>query len=294
MYVVNYKKHLDRSRRLGDDEFYTRVEDVSRQVGVYKDYFEGSTVYCNCDSSHSAFYEYFLTNFRDLGLDGLVATGINPDFDFCGERTVYDGNSLTFSAFRDDRGMFDYPKNLELLKRDNLILCTNPPFSLLRDFLPMVFDSGVKFLLLVPVFIYGYKDIAPYLIKDNVFWAAEGTEKKFVFGRPGGGEMLNKNCHFITNIGERPRYDFPLVDNPIGDYERFDFRPDVIEVGSYLNIPDNYYGKIAVPITYMFRHDPRRFEIVDVYRNYLFVNGKEKFKRIVIRRVMPSPLGVWV
>ena len=106
--MVNRKKHLDKSRRLGDDEFYTRADDVSRQVGFYKDYFGGSTVCCNCDSSHSAFYEYFLTIFRDLRLGGLVATGINPNFDFCGERMVYDGNSLTFSAFRDNRGLFDY------------------------------------------------------------------------------------------------------------------------------------------------------------------------------------------
>lgn len=108
MFVVNNKKHLDRSRRLCDDEFYTRVGDVSRQVGFYKKYFEGGTVYCNCDSSHSAFYEYFLTNFERLGLKSLTATGVNPDFGFCWERIVYDGNNLTFSAFRDDRGLFDY------------------------------------------------------------------------------------------------------------------------------------------------------------------------------------------
>lgn len=112
--MVNNKKHLDRSRRLGDDEFYTRVDDVSRQVGFYKKYFEGSTVYCNCDSSHSAFYEYFLTNFGDLGLRGLVATGVNPDFGFCGERIVYDGSSLTFTSFGDDRGLFDSPQEFRV------------------------------------------------------------------------------------------------------------------------------------------------------------------------------------
>lgn len=36
-----------------NDEFYTRIEDIARELYNYKCHFKDKTVYCNCDDAQS-------------------------------------------------------------------------------------------------------------------------------------------------------------------------------------------------------------------------------------------------
>ncbi len=59
--------HLDKARVAKNDEFYTRLSDVERELAHYENHFVGKTVYCNCDNPEwSAFWKYFHLNYEAL------------------------------------------------------------------------------------------------------------------------------------------------------------------------------------------------------------------------------------
>ena len=58
---------------------------------------------------------------------------------------------------------------------------------------------------------------------------------------------------------------------------------DAINVDNVNDIPDNYFGKIGVPISYFMKHPNNYFYIVD-YIQHPFVNGVEIFARFIIKR----------
>ena len=67
--------HLSNAKRVKNDEFYTRRVDVDAELDNYKSFFNGKVVYCNCDDQGSAFRNYFVDNFKTLGLQGLYCSG---------------------------------------------------------------------------------------------------------------------------------------------------------------------------------------------------------------------------
>jgi len=40
---------LGKARVAGEDEFYTQLSDIERELRHYKTHFKGKVVYCNCD-----------------------------------------------------------------------------------------------------------------------------------------------------------------------------------------------------------------------------------------------------
>jgi len=59
--------HLDRAKKVKDDEFYTPYETVEEELKYYHSELKGKTVYCNCDNSDwSEFWCYFIDNFEKI------------------------------------------------------------------------------------------------------------------------------------------------------------------------------------------------------------------------------------
>ena len=57
------------------DEFYTQISDIEKELKHYAAHFKGKSVYCNCDDPRiSNFFHYFSYRFKQLGLKKLVAT----------------------------------------------------------------------------------------------------------------------------------------------------------------------------------------------------------------------------
>lgn len=69
--------HINQSKAAKNDEYYTRLEDIEKELVYYSPYLKGKKVYCNCDSEASMFWTYLTTNYESLGLKGLTAT-YNP------------------------------------------------------------------------------------------------------------------------------------------------------------------------------------------------------------------------
>lgn len=57
------------------DEFYTQLSDIEKELKHYTKHFKDKTVLCNCDDPKvSQFFHYFAHNFRKLGLKKLITT----------------------------------------------------------------------------------------------------------------------------------------------------------------------------------------------------------------------------
>ena len=58
-----------------EDEFYTQLSDIEKELKHYKKHFKNKIIYCNCDDPRvSNFFHYFSYNFEKLGLKKLIAT----------------------------------------------------------------------------------------------------------------------------------------------------------------------------------------------------------------------------
>ena len=66
---------LNSAKSAKNDEFYTQMADIERELRHYKEQFRGKVVFCNCDDPYeSNFFKYFALNFNFWGLKKLIAT----------------------------------------------------------------------------------------------------------------------------------------------------------------------------------------------------------------------------
>ena len=66
---------MNEALKAKNDEFYTLLTDIEKEMRYYRKHFKGKTVLCNCDDPfESNFFKYFVLNFNRLGLKKLIAT----------------------------------------------------------------------------------------------------------------------------------------------------------------------------------------------------------------------------
>ena len=66
---------LGGARSAKQDEFYTQLPDIERELKRYRAQFRDKVVYCNCDDPRvSNFFHYLSYNFEKLGLRKLITT----------------------------------------------------------------------------------------------------------------------------------------------------------------------------------------------------------------------------
>ena len=66
-------KNLHAAKTAKNDEFYTQLSDIEKELYHYRDFFRGKVVFCNCDDpEYSNFWKYFQMNFFFLGLKKLI------------------------------------------------------------------------------------------------------------------------------------------------------------------------------------------------------------------------------
>lgn len=264
--------NLHRAKRAKNDEYYTRIEDVHNELKHYPDAFVGKVVYLNCDSRKSAFWEYFTTNFTTLGLKHLIATHYDQSSD--NYRLDYDGEVITTSAMIGD-GDFRSDECREIMDGCDVIV-SNPPFTLMREYIPVVANSGKQFLIIGPINAITYKTVFPF-IQRNELWLGVNANKPMPFivsddsdywdfVDDTGRKIKKVNAiTWYTNIQPstpKPiitltkQYDpelYPVYDNY-----------NAINVNKVSDIPCDYYGPIGVPITFLTKYNPKQFEVVDI------------------------------
>lgn len=79
MATKSSNSNLRKANKAKNDEFYTQLSDIEKELKNYKSQFRGKVVYCNCDDPfESNFFKYFASNFKKLGLKRLIATSYKP------------------------------------------------------------------------------------------------------------------------------------------------------------------------------------------------------------------------
>lgn len=179
-------KNLQQAKKNKNDEFYTQLVDIEKELKHYKDYFKGKTVLCNCDDPRvSNFFHYFSYKFEDLGLKKLITTCYkNQNFDLFSQNDsekaiylIYEGNKqngkipdikdIGIKKLKGD-GDFRSQECIELLKQADIVV-TNPPFSLFREYVAQLVEYDKKFIIIGNMNAITYKEIFK-LIRDNKLW----------------------------------------------------------------------------------------------------------------------------
>lgn len=283
-----------------NDEFYTQLNDVSRELSHYKEHFRDKIVLCNCDDpTWSAFWKYFHLNFEVLGLKKLISThydrkkptykmeymgGDDNDIEI-GEKTPLEGN-----------GDFRNAECIESLKEADIVV-TNEPFSLLREYIAQLIKYDKKFLIIVNKNAITYKEIFP-LLKENKIWLGYNAVHSFL--QPDGSTKKFGNIGWFTNLDINKRHEKLILWKHYTpeEYPKYD-NYDAINVDKVNQIPCDYDGAMGVPITFLDKYNPEQFEIIDGIGRYSIlkneetkangkylsmINGKAKYFRILIKK----------
>ena len=122
--------NLHKAKREKNDEFYTRYEDIEKEVKHYN--LNGMSVYSPCDDYRfSNFKKYFVDNLNTLGITKYCCT--NYDIGDGAYRYEYDGINETITQLE---GNGDFrSEECSKIKDDYDVVITNPPFSMFRDFI---------------------------------------------------------------------------------------------------------------------------------------------------------------
>lgn len=285
-------KSLGAARNSKQDEFYTQLSDIEKEVKHYKEHFKDKVVLCNCDDPRiSNFFHYFSHNFEQLGLKKLITTcykNQNPSLfsEHSSERAIYleyagdkNGNQVPdpedigiLPLERD--GDFRSAECIELLKKADIVV-TNPPFSLFREYVTQLAKSGKKFLIIGNHNAITYKEIFK-LIQDNKIWLGymhpvafmvpdNYEAREYRSWRDGNGvnwRSLGNACWF-TNLDIAKRHEDLILYKTYDPeaYPKYD-NYQAIEVSRVADIPLDYDGVMGVPITFIEKYNPEQFEIV--------------------------------
>lgn len=150
------------SRKIKDDEYYTRYEDIKKLFDnqiVYKLKKYNLKVCCPCDTDKSNFYKYFCDY------------GIKVD--------------LYQDVFKVDYSKYD-------------LVVTNPPFKIKKELLKFYLDNNINFILVLPdIMIYNLKHNKLKMFKNQkpqLF--INGRLNKFIRS---DGSFKNVGCDWVSN-----------------------------------------------------------------------------------------------
>lgn len=314
---------LNKANRAKKDEFYTQLTDIEKEMRFYREHFRGKVVFCNCDDpEYSNFWLYFQLNFYELGLKKLISTHYEeekPSY----RMDIVSNDSGEQCGIPDyvktplkQNGDFRSPECIEILKEADIVI-TNPPFSLFKEYIALLFKYKKKFIIIGNVNAITYKEVFPELMANNVWLGASIHSGDRKFNVPDTYELNASGCgidpdgkkfirvkgvRWFSNLDYEERHEDIILYKHYTpeEYPKLD-NYDAIEVGKTAEIPCDYNGVMAVPITFIDKYNPDQFDILGAtesegkgFSNGLWdessgiaqplLNGKKLYKRIFIRR----------
>lgn len=328
------------------DEFYTQLTDIEAELRHYKDQLRGKVVFCNCDDPYeSNFFKYLAMNFNHLGLKKLISTSYSgspiagnqlpffelpnatafstqkpvykveitevPDINNDGAIDLFDVELLLKSSKNaitplSGDGDFGSDECVELLKQSDIVI-TNPPWSLIREFISLLVTHQKKYLILGDQNFITYKDVFDQILNNNLWFGYNNGGTKW-FQVPDDYEIKTESrkrivngikyfsmgrAYWFTNMDTSKRHEpltlFKKYSN--ADFPSYDQYP-AIEVSKVAEIPLDYDGEMGVPITFLDKYNPDQFEIIGLDRyvpnnpkpgHRFSISGREVYARVIIR-----------
>lgn len=283
------QKDLRAARERKDDEWYTKLPDVESELQHYD--LRGKIIYMPCDDENSAFWVYLHTHFSELELRAIVATHYNMNNDPC----IYytggnDADTSVFEVFPLRTNGYMCADNDELwsIAEQCDIIITNPPFSKIRELYTLWLERHIDVLAMGTVNVLSYVCLRKYFIA-NTLHVGYAVNKTMKFGRPDGTEKAIYNITWYTTLPVNKQYE-DICDKKYADnnYERFKYI-DAINVDKSKDIPYDYAGLMAVPLSFMKWLDPERFELIDIINSgnkIVLTSGRSTYARLIIRNRM--------
>ncbi len=291
---------LRKAAKSKNDEFYTQLTDIEKEMKHYKGEFKDKVIYCNCDDPRvSNFFHYFSYQFEHLGLKKLIATcykstNIDMFSQHDSEQSVYleyegvQGNNkiplreeIEVKHLQGD-GDFRSDECVELLKQSDIVV-TNPPFSLFREYVTQLIEYDKKFIIIGDHNAITYKEIFK-LIKNHKIWLGcdNGGTKWFQVPDEydiktesrkkieNGKKYFSKgSITWYTNLDHKRRHEELYLFQKYNkeDYPKYDnFK--AINVNKAKDMPCDYKGLMGVPITFLDKWNPDQFEILGITTSY--------------------------
>jgi hypothetical protein len=296
---ITQKAVLQKAQKVKNDEFYTRYEDVEKELSMYdKKIWKNKTVFCNCDDAvdddakhTSAFPLYFIQNFKELELKKLICTHYSGVVDLFNQGAK--GYIFTKDGFRELKefpknytGSFDDPLSLKILKEEADIVCTNPPFSRAIDYWKITIESGKQFIIISNIANPITKAYIPYF-KDNNVWAGYNRIDYFLNPKK---ELVDASGHWYTNIPikDRPKYTHlkivPLKEIP-EKHKQYDDSKILLVDNCY--IPNDYKKPFAVSARPILNGLLEKgYKLIEKNISYIpIVKGQEKFRRVLVQKI---------
>jgi len=286
-------RNFQDAKKAKEDEFYTQLGDIERELRHYKAHFKGKVVYLNCDDPRvSNFFHYFSYNFEKLKLKKLIATCYkSQEVDLFSQNDSEQAIYLEYDGDRNNNnfpdpeeigskplkgdGDFRSAESIELVKQADIVV-TNPPFSLFREFVMQLVEYNKKFLVVGNQNAITYKEIFQ-LVQANKIWLGTKsgdmafqvpdyyTPRATRYWEDSEGKKWRSlgNACWFTNLDFSKRHEDLILYrtyNPT-DYPTY-ANYDAIEVGRTADIPADYEGAMGVPITFLDKYNPDQFEIL--------------------------------
>lgn len=289
---------LNRAQTDDNDEIYTTMGSIAAELPYYKEELKGKIVYCNCNDvpGYSQFPDYLAAFFNEFGLRGLMASSYEP----CdhGHLYVYQPSTKQWITIQ-MRGTGDFgSRECRFLLKYADIVITSPTRKNFQEYMRTLFEYNKKFLLIGNINVVTYSYIFP-LFRMHKIWFGYTFPKRFY---DASKEKLVSygNMVWYTNLSVFRKSTFVArssysAGRLFGKYPKMDGF-NAIYVETVRDIPYDYAGLMAVPITYLLVHNPEHFDIIGEANHGsddpldLFVpklNGKLVFKRIIICRRKP-------
>jgi len=225
-------------------------------------------------------------------------------------------NKKNILTLLDGDGDFRSEECIKLLEEADIVV-TNPPFSLFREYVSQLIEYDKKFIIIGNQNAITYKEIFA-LLKENKIWLGykfgdmafkvpyyyEPRATRYWVDDNGQKWRSMGNICWFTNMDIPKRHEDLILYKKYNpeDYPKYD-NYNAINVDKTADIPCNYYEAMGVPITFMDKYNPEQFEIIgqthsgDIspgvealrihkqYRHRGRINNKEKYARVLIRRI---------
>lgn len=275
---------LNKASIAKEDEFYTKMSDIEKELKHYKEHFRDKVVFCNCDDPEASnFWKYFELNFEFLGLKKLIATHYEDSKPSYKLELIRDKNRNGRVDKQDivktplvQNGDFRSPECIEIMDSADIVV-TNPPFSLFREYISLLLEHKKSFLVIGSQNNVTYREIFP-LLKDNELWLGyHSGDMEFVvpdYYKPRATRYREENgikyrsmgniCWY-TNLDIEKRHENLILYKPYSKNEYYDYiNYGGINVNKVAEIPCDYGGVMGVPITFMDKYNPEQFEIMGI------------------------------
>lgn len=353
----NSNLHMSRTGKT--DEFYTQLSTIEEELRHYRKYFKGKTILCNCDDPYeSNFFKYFALNFNALRLKKLITTCYVTSPITYTQLSLFDNEEITYSAGEGKKpykieitevkgtngdvtvdlsdveyllknkknaltllngdGDFRSEECITLLKECDIVV-TNPPFSLMKEYIPLIVESGKLFLVLGNMNHITFKEIFHYF-RENKMWLGYNAghfwfkvpdyyeSKNTDFKQDENGQKWRRlgNICWFTNMDIDIRHQFlDLYKHfSIQEYPEYD-NYNAYFVKTVADIPYDTDKPLAVPITFLSSFSPDQFELLDAnqfrkhedvpIKNHGLIkdkdgtiNGKATYARLLVRNRNPE------